>query len=259
MKKDKANKKILVIGESCVDVFIYCSSNRMCPDVPAPVLKEVEETRNSGMAMNLYYNLVSLGMPQEDCKIWTQQRWDEVTKTRYVHKDSNHTFIRIDKNEEDICEIRMDYLIPHLKYQDIIAISDYNKGFLSENDIAAICERHKNVFIDTKKKLGNYLSKAKYIKINTPEYSNSEDFINKNKKIRSKIIKTAGKDGAFFRDEHFPSESIEVRDVSGAGDTFFAGLIYEYSKSSNINDAIVFANKCAAKVVQKRGVSNDVI
>ena len=47
---------------------------------------------------------------------------------------------------------------------------------------------------------------------------------------------------------------MEVKDNSGAGDTFIAGLVAQYLFDGNINEAIRFANRCATKVVQKRGV-----
>ena len=34
-----------------------------------------------------------------------------------------------------------------------------------------------------------------------------------------------------------------------------AGLIYAYIKNKNIREAIKFANECASKVVQERGVT----
>ena len=46
-----------------------------------------------------------------------------------------------------------------------------------------------------------------------------------------------------------------VKDVSGAGDTFLAALVVEYLKTNDIKSAITFANECATKVVQKRGVA----
>ena len=48
---------------------------------------------------------------------------------------------------------------------------------------------------------------------------------------------------------------VEVKDVSGAGDTFISGLCYSYLKTNSIETAINFANECATTVVQKRGVS----
>ena len=48
---------------------------------------------------------------------------------------------------------------------------------------------------------------------------------------------------------------VEVKDVSGAGDTFISALCCRYLKSHNIQESILFANECATTVVQKRGVS----
>ena len=129
------------------------------------------------------------------------------------------------------------------------------RSFLTNYDIEIICWNHPNVFIDTKKKIGEYVSKAKFIKINTPEYKASESFINSDLDIANKIIRTCGGEGAYYQGKNFPTKKVEVRDVSGAGDSFFAGLICEYHKSKNIEKAINFANKCASKVVQQKGVT----
>ena len=58
-----------------------------------------------------------------------------------------------------------------------------------------------------------------------------------------------------FNDEVFPVEKVEVKDMSGAGDTFLAGLVYEYLSTKDISKAITFANQCATNVVQRRGVN----
>ena len=49
-------------------------------------------------------------------------------------------------------------------------------------------------------------------------------------------------------------EEVSVKDVSGAGDTFMAGLVYQFVKTHNITNAINFAQECTTKVVQKIGV-----
>jgi sugar/nucleoside kinase (ribokinase family) len=46
-----------------------------------------------------------------------------------------------------------------------------------------------------------------------------------------------------------------VRDLTGAGDTFLAGLVAGYLEKNNIYDAIIFANRCAAWAVTQKGVS----
>ena len=241
-------KKVLVIGDSCKDVFVYCSSTRLCPDIPVPILNVINEKRNDGMAMNFKHNVSALGV---ECDIITNDQWYKVTKTRYMHKESNHMFVRIDSGHETIDRINTKLL--NVNGYDLIAISDYDKGFLQKEDIEYICGRHSNVFVDTKKILGPWISSAKYIKINTPEYLASKHAITKD--IEDKIIRTSGGEGCYFRGTHYPVNKVEVIDVSGAGDTFFAGLVACHVETNAINSAIEFANECASKVVQHKGVT----
>jgi bifunctional ADP-heptose synthase (sugar kinase/adenylyltransferase) len=49
--------------------------------------------------------------------------------------------------------------------------------------------------------------------------------------------------------------TVEVRDLSGAGDTWMASFVVKYLEEYNIVDSIKFANDNATIVVQKRGVS----
>ena len=141
-----------------------------------------------------------------------------------------------------------------LSQYDAIAISDYNKGFLTEEDIQYVCEHHNLVFIDTKKVLGDWVAKAKYIKINNKEYELSKPYISP--AIQSKIIYTKGEQGAFFNRKNYPvHKKVEVRDLTGAGDTFFAALIVKYVETGDIEQSIVFANECAAEVVKHKGVT----
>ena len=239
-------KDVLVIGESCRDIFIYCDANRLCPDVPVPVLNIVNQTENGGMAKNVHRNILTR---IESCDILTNTDWINVTKTRYVHNASNHMFFRVDSPNNigkiNLNEVDYDY--------KLIVISDYDKGFLSESDIQTICENHDNVFIDSKKILGNWASKAKFIKINDYEYKRSEKFISD--ELKSKIIHTMGGDGCKYQNKVYKVNKVDVKDTSGAGDSFLAGLVIEYLKSNDIEKSINFANKCASEVVKHRGVT----
>lgn len=240
-------KKILVVGESCRDVFVYCKAGRLCPDVPVPALNVIHQTENHGMAKNVERNIKSVF---DYCDIVTNEGWENVTKTRYMHLDSNHMFIRVDTDHNipriDIKTVPLDY--------EIIAISDYNKGFLTEEDIKYLCEKHPCVFMDTKKILGKWAVGAKFIKINNHEYENSKEVMPK--ALKDKLIYTKGEHGAVFRGKTYPvKEKVEVKDVSGAGDTFFAALLVKYAETGDIEDAIHFANDCALTVVQQKGVT----
>lgn len=240
-------KKILVIGESCKDIFVYCKAERLAPDLPIPVLSVIEHTENPGMAKNTERNIKAI---YKNCDIITNPEWDKVTKTRYMHKDSNHPFIRID-TDHHISRVQVSE-IPLEEY-DIVAISDYDKGFLTEDDIKYICENHDNVFIDTKKILGDWANKAKFIKINNYEYERSKHSISPI--LEDKLIYTKGDTGAIFMGKIYPVNKVEVKDVSGAGDSFFAALVVNYAETGDIEKAIRFANKCASEVVQHKGVS----
>jgi|TARA_Y100000296_G_scaffold78167_1_gene100538 D-beta-D-heptose 7-phosphate kinase/D-beta-D-heptose 1-phosphate adenosyltransferase len=243
--------KVLVIGDSCKDVYIYGECDRMCPSVPVPVFIPRIKKENKGMAGNVYENLLSLKV---DCDIVTNQ--NEITKTRYVEEKTNHMIIRIDSGEEKIKKINNLnlHLIDFGRY-DAVVISDYNKGFLSESDIQYIAEHHNSVFLDTKKLLGDWAKSVKFIKINEVEYNRTQHLVKDKKWIKEKTIITIGSRGCIYRDKIFSVNKVEIKDLSGAGDSFLAGLVYNYVKNKNIYDSMVFANECATKVVQQKGVN----
>ena len=73
--------------------------------------------------------------------------------------------------------------------------------------------------------------------------------------ILDKMIVTIGSKGCKYKNKIYSVPEVSVKDVSGAGDTFLAGLVTNYLKHNNIEQAIKFANECATIVVQKRGVT----
>jgi D-beta-D-heptose 7-phosphate kinase/D-beta-D-heptose 1-phosphate adenosyltransferase len=239
--------KILVIGDSCVDSYTYCKVKRLAPDKPVPVL-EVQKVENTpGMAYNTFRNVKSL---TESCDLLTNANWDQIVKNRYVDTKSNHMFVRVD-HMQDVNRISYDDSI--FKYETII-ISDYDKGFLSKEDIYYICDHHKQVFLDTKKDLGDWATKAKFIKINEDEYERSKDYINE--KLRDQVIRTLGSEGCTYLNSKYPvKEKVEVIDVSGAGDAFMAALAFKFTETRNISESLYFANDCASQVVRHKGMT----
>ena len=228
--------KVLVIGD------------RLCPDAPVPVFEPLFTRENLGMAGNVYQNLVSLGMP---CTFISDAA--NVEKKRMVEEKTNHMLLRVDTGENNIQRIK-DISIDLLKEHTAVVVSDYNKGFLEEEDIKFICDNHDLVFIDTKKTLGEFCKNVSYVKINEPEYNKSIDFISESDWIGDKLIVTLGSKGCEYREETYPVDKVEIKDLSGAGDTFLAGLVYSYLKTDSIQKSIEFANECATKAVQKKGV-----
>ena len=243
--------KILVIGDTCKDVFVYGKCSRMCPDAPVPVFVPPYTKENRGMAGNVYENLRSFKAVEVD--LITNNT--EITKTRYVDDLTNHMFVRVDSGEEKIERISNLDSIDFGQY-DAVVISDYNKGFLRERDITQISLRHPLTFLDTKKLLGAWAEPVRFIKINHKEYATTEHTLFNYPQLQNKLIITQGSRGCTHGGLNFPVSAVEIKDTTGAGDSFLSALVFRYLHNKHIiNDAIEFANECASLVVQQRGVS----
>jgi bifunctional ADP-heptose synthase (sugar kinase/adenylyltransferase) len=247
-------KKILVIGESCTDRFIYGDVNRMSPEAPIPVFIPKYEKTNRGMAGNVVENYKKLIDTESTIELITQNT--NITKTRYVEDKSNHPFIRVDEGEDNVSRIFItEKLLNSIKESDLVIVSDYDKGFLTEEDLIIIDENSNFSVLDTKKKLSEKLiaNYFDFIKLNEREFQQNytEDDI-----ILQKLIITLGPKGAIHNDVLYPSESPrETIDVSGAGDTFTAAFAFKYLETKDVSISVTYANKLATKVVSKRGVT----
>jgi len=241
--------KILVIGDSCVDIFRYGTINRLAPEAPVPVIKPSYQKENPGMAANVVANLKALGA---DVDIITNS--EEIRKVRYVDERYNQMVVRVDEN--DTCKrINIDEYDLSFEY-DVVVISDYCKGFLQEEDIHEITTIFEcPIFLDTKKQLGLWCENISFIKINHLEHLRNFERIPTYPKLEEKIIVTKGREGCEHKGITYQTQEVPVKDVSGAGDTFMSGLVYEYVKSGDIEKAINFAQECTTIVVQKTGVA----
>jgi bifunctional ADP-heptose synthase (sugar kinase/adenylyltransferase) len=255
LKKEEFKQfNILVIGDTCIDKFVYGTTVRLAPEAPVPVFNPSWEEMNDGMAGNVVANLQALGI-----KTVFICNNEDVIKTRYVDDRSGQILLRVDENDK-VKRISKLYLedIKNNLYQgykiDAIIISDYDKGFLDEEDIRWICENNTNIFIDTKKILDDWCVNASFIKINHVEYERTEYNL-KHLNIEDKLVVTLSNKGCQYKRKLFPVKKVKVKDVSGAGDTFLSGLVAEYVLTKDIEKAILFAQQCATIVVQKQGVS----
>ena len=228
--------KVLLVGDSCTDEYVYGTCERLNPEAPVPILKFNRKETTKGMAWNVRENLMSFGI-----EVYVATHKETIIKTRYIDEKYNQQILRVD-TEPDIKEI--DYQLPEGEY-DALVISDYNKGFLTTEKISEIVDSFDGpVFIDTKK---NYLPKLDaYVKINEHEYNNFKSSI-------EKLLITRGGKGCEYKGKLYPAEKVNVFDVVGAGDTFLSALVYFYLKCGRIEEAIPYANKAAAIAVSNFG------
>lgn len=250
------NNVILVIGEQCEDVYIYGSTPRLCPEAPVPVFVAEHTVKHPGMAANVAANLRAIRIPAD-----FHTHPEVITKTRFVETTKNHLLLRAD-DDVKVTPFNRDLCPDPARYAAVI-VSDYCKGYLSEDDLIWITSRNPRTFVDTKKQVtGTWAEQAAFIKLNRDEFNATMWTLHK---FLHKIIKTCGAEGCYFIDRLYPTQSAEVMDIAGAGDTFMAALVgrWVHLWSEHTGDdyatlvvkSIPFANECARQVVQKRGTS----
>ncbi len=229
--------KILLVGDKCLDIYQYGTVDRLSPEAPVPIFVPTYKEEREGMAGNVYANLVALG-----CEV------DIVTgiaskKTRLVDSRSKQQILRIDEDTQSIPISNVDPT-----GYDAVVISDYNKGVVTYELIESLIQSKIPVFIDTKKTDLERMQGA-WVKINELEST----------KIKSEctgLIVTKGSKGAEIVHHEFScsAPTVEVVDVTGAGDTFLSAMTYEYLNTRNIKDAVKFAIKASSITVQHFGV-----
>lgn len=230
--------KILLIGDTCIDTYIYGTVNRISPEAPVPVFEPHSESVKDGMGGNVLNNLKNLG-----CEV-NFLHGKISKKTRLIDERSKQQLLRIDQDSfSDPIEFAT--AIPNY---DAVVVSDYCKGSISYELVEELIKEVKcPIFIDTKKHdLARF--EGAFVKINSNEYNQLTS-----KPSAEKLIVTQGDKGVLWNGEHFESEPVEVSDVCGAGDTFLSALVYSYLSTNDIRTAIRFANKAAGISVQHLG------
>lgn len=228
--------KVLLIGDSCTDEYVYGSCERLNPEAPVPILKFNRKETKKGMAWNVRENIESFGI-----EVYMITNQETITKTRYIDEKYNQQILRVD-NEPELKP--MEYDLPDGHF-DALVISDYDKGFLSNEKVFELVEWFDGpVFIDSKKT--KLPKESCFVKINDLEFSKLDN-------PADNLIITRGSKGAEYQGELYPGEKVDIFDAVGAGDTFLSALVYFYLKYGKIEEAIPYANKAAAIAVSNFG------
>jgi D-beta-D-heptose 7-phosphate kinase/D-beta-D-heptose 1-phosphate adenosyltransferase len=231
--------KVLLIGDSCTDEYVYGVCERLNPEAPVPILRKTRVDTQRGMALNVQQNLLAFDI---EVTLITQE--ELIVKRRFIDERYNQQILRVDV-EDRIEPFKGD--IPN-EYFDALVISDYDKGFLTSQKIYELVEWFDGpVFIDSKKT--TLPVDYAYIKINDDEYSKLDEEL----KDSPNLIVTKGAQGVDYQGKNYPAVGVSVFDVCGAGDTFLSSLVYFYLLYGKIETAIPYANKAAAIAVTHFG------
>ena len=206
--------KVLLIGDSCADEYVYGVCERLNPEAPVPILRRTRVDTQRGMALNVQQNLLSF-----DIQVTLITQEEPIIKRRFIDERYNQQLLRVDIEDE----IKpFDCEIPNEDF-DALVISDYDKGFLTSEKIFELVEWFDGpVFIDSKKT--NLPVDKAYIKINDDEYSKLDE----NLKDSPNLIVTKGSQGVDYQGNNYPAVGVSVFDVCGAGDTFLSALVGTY-------------------------------
>ena len=180
--------RVLLIGDSCTDEYVYGTCDRLNPEAPVPILNFKRKETNKGMAWNVRENLMSFGM--EVCILTNEE---PITKTRYIDERSNQHILRLD-DESPLKPL--DYELPDEDF-DALVISDYDKGFLTTQKICELVSEFEGPgFLDSNKRV--LPSQGCFIKINEAEKELlTGDYNN--------LIVTKGSGGADYDGVNYPA------------------------------------------------------
>jgi D-glycero-beta-D-manno-heptose-7-phosphate kinase len=235
--------RILLLGDSCYDYYHYGTVTRISPEAPIPIFDHLYTQKKLGMMSNVLENFRALGIEPD-----YQTHFFE-NKNRYIDRKSKQQLLRVDQKIDNQPFIGIAHELNAYEFYDIIVISDYNKGFISYDDIHQIRKEFDGpIFIDTKKTDLAGLGDC-FFKINQDE---KEKLISQ-PPLNNLIVTCGGENVTWGNRRYFPPK-VEAHDVCGAGDTFLAALVLEYLRKQDMEQAIQFAMKAAAITVQHIGV-----
>ena len=237
---------VIVIGDKCTDKYIFGETTRLSPEQPVPVLDQTTIEERPGMAANVEVNLKAFGVNT----VLLSQR-EQISKTRFIDTNSGYQLMRLDETPKvgRIANAELKMALMHMN-PDAIVISDYDKGYITEDDLWHLCHNfNRPVFVDTKKRR-LFQKDNVFWKINKKEYNDlDKDHLPND----THLIVTLGSAGATWAGTKFLPQVVKVFDVCGAGDTFMAALVYEFLKTQNMQKSIDLANRAAAISVTHPG------
>jgi D-beta-D-heptose 7-phosphate kinase/D-beta-D-heptose 1-phosphate adenosyltransferase len=297
-------RRILVLGDVMLDHYIWGDATRISPEAPVPVIDIARDSWTAGGAANVALNLAALGAA---CTVAGYFGRDEagrklggllrargigiiatpghgptIVKTRVLVQ--RQQLCRLDREAApeayglSAAQVRR-RLARAIAAHDAVILSDYAKGVLSDEVVAAVtalAKRHgKFVALDPKPKRPLRFHGLDLITPNKREalqlaglaspphapFPAAEVCAVLHARFATRnLVVTLGEEGMLLSREGrilevIPTAAREVFDVSGAGDTALAALVLALVSGAPFPDAAAFANAAAGVVVSKLGTA----
>lgn len=292
--------KVLVLGDLLLDMYTLGKVQRISPEAPVPVLHVEREEYLPGGSGNVALSLKALGAEvfcagrigedlygaklqellnldqMDQTHIFQEKGYPTPVKNRFIA--DNQQLIRVD--HELITPISLELetkiiaslsnLIPQMQ---IIALSDYGKGFLTPRLLSAVIKMANEAgvptIVDPKGTDFSKYAGATMIKPNaneaylaakkafsTPIAEVAEEIFT-HASIKYLLITRSELGMSLFakgkKAKNFPVISKEVLDVTGAGDTVLATLCLAIANKLEIESSVQLANASAGIAIERLG------
>ncbi len=296
--------RVLVVGDLMIDEYLWGEVDRISPEAPVQVISVLDESFTLGGAGNVVNNLAAIG-----AKVFAAgvigtgrdgqtliRKFDELgVDTRGVIREperpttrktrviaANQHVLRIDRETKTRISDKtfatlagfLEEIIPEI---DIILVSDYNKGLITESLLSKLIRmagnQDKIVIADPK---GLDFTKYSGVTMLTPnkkeaalasgvEIEDEAGLLKAGQKIINtigleKLLVTCGREGMVLIEKgadpcFIRAEARQVFDVSGAGDTVLAVMGLAVASGASFEDCAALANTAAGIVVGKVGTA----
>jgi D-beta-D-heptose 7-phosphate kinase/D-beta-D-heptose 1-phosphate adenosyltransferase len=285
--------KALCIGDFLLDVYTMGRVKRISPEAPVPVMEAISQESRPGGAGNVVLNLRALGstvfsigrmggdadgetLRQQIDGLLVEPGYRTPVKNRLI-ADSQQ-LLRIDfekvspipKTLEEEAILQLEKVIPTMQ---VVAVSDYGKGFLTQRVLSAAIriarEAQIPIVVDPKgidftKYRGATLLKPNlseaYAAAKLPLSATLDEVASILLQITDvdQLLITRSEAGIslFSRSgkrEDFPVRSKEVKDVTGAGDTVLAMISLGLANGLDMASTIQLANIAAGLSIERLG------
>jgi D-glycero-beta-D-manno-heptose-7-phosphate kinase len=293
--------RAVVFGDFMLDRYTTGRVKRISPEGPVTILEVEKESSQPGGAGNASLNILAMGAKKvfaigrigkddagkellEDLQnegvdtsfFALQEEFATPVKNRLIA--SAQQLIRVDHEriqplDKKLEETLIKRLPEILSCCDVVALSDYNKGFLSESFLAAIIKEANQrvipIIVDpkgedfTKYRHATVIKpneKEAYLASQCPQGTSLADVANRllQQTESRTILITRSQEGMSLFDQggdrfDLPVKVREVKDVTGAGDTVLAVICSAIANGLNIQHAAMLANVAAGIAIEKIG------
>jgi len=296
--------RVLVVGDLILDRYVVGSVQRLSPEAPIPVLRPSRRQATLGGAANVALNIATLGgeawlagvvgddtdgaeltrliagADRIHSALVTAPGRPTTAKTRFLA--GTHQLLRLDEEttasiDAEVTEALLARIAALLDTIDVIVLSDYAKGVLSDTVLAHVLElaatHHRVVIADPKRADFAAYRGATVLTPNESEVRlgtriEAGDDLGAERAGRAALAATGGDAVLVTRSEkgltlvrreqptlHLPTRARAVADVSGAGDTLVAALAVAVAAGAALPEAAALANVTAGISVGKPGTA----